>query len=621
MISVNRKLKFFIVPFICALLLVAASTVFLLRSEAVSRFLITRLSDRACGSLKIGECRGNLLNGITLRSVNFTVDEQNIDVDSAMFEFCLLPLFKGAVHFREIKLSRVDYRVAGSPITALNGILPLLESCLPKYRFVIEKMTLTDMVFNADDFHQAITRIALNLSLDGTSVDVARMIIDKSNLSIMIQAAGELRAPYSFNADVRWALDQSVGEPFKGAGNLQGDHASIKIEHELYAPLYLVTSGEIKPKWLSNGNCQIISEGDLSGYNVPNMHILVSGEGNFQDFNVDTLEIQSLGGKINAHGRVLWHSAPEWDFALSGMNIDPGHHWPLWRGELDFGFKTKGHIANKRPIATVNDLTISGQLLDQPFDSSGDMQINGEEITIQDMQVYSGKNSFKIDGIASDQSDLRIGFDLQEPAKLWTGIHGHIQGETRLEGDRRKPIGVVSLNGNDLRYGEYRLKTVDINATLDMCETSRSKGQVQLHGLSAGEQYFNDMSLNWNGDFDNNQLDLDVASPTTRMKLDMNGSCAKDVCRLKIGTASFAIDDNGTWQSARPIHLEIEPDSIQSFDSCWIRKDEEKCLNSSWSEEDGWRLEGDEDSTPLKDLIGILKDVFDRKHLGWDQKK
>jgi hypothetical protein len=42
-------------------------------------------------------------------------------------------------------------------------------------------------------------------------------------------------------------------------------------------------------------------------------------------------------------------------------------------------------------------------------------------------------------------------------------------------------------------------------------------------------------------------------------------------------------------------------------------------MQGSWNEESGWKVEGNVNDDPLKKMIGLLKEVFNKEHLRWEK--
>ena len=234
--------------------------------------------------------------------------------------------------------------------------------------------------------------------------------------------------------------------------------------------------------------------------------------------------------------------------------------------------------------------------------------------------MVSGKNHLLLNGTASLNSNLQFEFDFPEPEKLWTGIYGHFRGDGKVTGDIQKPAGTIAIDGTDLRYGDYTFQKLDGFIGIDSNDMAKSKAHFQVQNLQVADIYFSESTLDFEGDFQDHRINLNIISPSTNLTLGFDGSCLKDNCKFVVDNASFDLQPYGSWQLFNPVRLLIEPGSIKPFDSCWVQDDFKKCLRSSWSGLNGWKSEGDVDAPVLVSMLDILKEFFNKDHLGWNKK-
>ena len=200
-----------------------------------------------------------------------------------------------------------------------------------------------------------------------------------------------LNLPYPFRVEARYHLLKSENKNFKGKLDVDGDVHSMEIKHQLYAPLYSKLIGEIRLNPLHANRMQLAFAGDLNGQNLPPMSIQASGKGSLQDFELDTLTTKSLGGLVNGNGYINWKSSLQWYLIIKGMDINPGNHWALWPGKVDFTAKARGEINSEGPVLELDEISVVGDLLNQPFRMSGGGVINSKEMITEKVTWFLGK--------------------------------------------------------------------------------------------------------------------------------------------------------------------------------------------------------------------------------------
>jgi hypothetical protein len=614
---VKRNLLFLTVSLLVILIVATASGVILIRSEAGSRYLVWKTIDHFEMPLKIGRCQGNLLDGLFLVDTEYIHDRQRVSVEKAEIKLSLLSLLKGKLFLPDVKLKGVDYASNGQFDTIVKDFFALLNGT-PRVSVIVGNAIVDGVAFHTQDWQHEIDNMLLSLSIDKDTLDITQLELKEDHLEVNLHGRASLIAPYSFQAETRWNLHRAEKKTYKGKWHIQGDTDTIRFEHQLYTPLYVRAGGEITLNRISPGQYKLDGNGHIDGQHLPQIHIQASGQGGLADFDLKAFQVQTLGGVVNANGHIAFKPRPKWRLLIDGKDINPGAHWTLWSGKLNVDTEIEGALVDGSPLLRMNEITISGDLLDQPFHASGTLGLDTDVVALKTLKVKSGNNQWWLNGTLSQNSNLRVDFDVPDPVKLWTGVHGHMAGNWVVKGDPRSPVGTMTLEGTDMRYGEYHLQKVNGTARVDLGNTMQSEGYFELHEFRVGEQSFSDISLKWDGDFQKHRVNVDVISPSTTMNIGFTGSCVKDNCEINVDAASFTLQQYGPWQLLNPVQLRVGPGEIKPFRSCWVQEQSDICLSSSWNDSDGWKTEGDPRAPALDALLEILKDVLNKEHLGWN---
>jgi translocation and assembly module TamB len=83
---------------------------------------------------------------------------------------------------------------------------------------------------------------------------------------------------------------------------------------------------------------------DARGAQIPETRLTITGTGNTGGTELESLLVQTLGGRIEAKGRAAWTPAVTWDLALNGSGIDPGLHYPGLDGKVALKAESKGGL-------------------------------------------------------------------------------------------------------------------------------------------------------------------------------------------------------------------------------------------------------------------------------------
>ncbi|WP_372683778.1 hypothetical protein, partial [Desulfosarcina sp.] len=521
--------------------LVVATTalILVLRSEAGSRFLLFKALDFSNTPLTVSQCQGSFMHGLTLAEIEYVLDQQRVHVEKAEIDLSLMALIKGELHFRQVELTGLDYRSNGKTDTIVKDMFALLDGGTPRLNVVVGNATMKGVSVRTQDNQQELDEIRLSLSMDKNSLDISYLELEADDWQVNLHSRASSVSPYPFQADIRWALHRAEEKAYRGKWHLQGDADTIRFDHQLYAPWYLRTDGEITLDRISPGHFKLAGSADIDGQHLPPIHLDASGQGSMADFDLEAFQAQTLDGVAAANGHIRMQPHPSWKLTIHATDINPGKLWALWSGRLNAEMDLEGSFVDGNPILRVNGISVSGELLDQPFQASGALGIDGDVASLETFRVRSGNNQWVLNGTLSQNSKLRVDFDVPDPVSLWTGVNGHMAGNWIVTGDPRRPVGTLAVEGTDMRYGEYRLQKVNGTAQVDLGNSSLSGGNFALHEFRVGKQYFSDIALKWDGDFKKHRVSIDVKSPDTAMNLEFAGSCAKDHCEINVDTASF----------------------------------------------------------------------------------
>lgn len=619
MMPIKRKVLTLIACFLVLLIVLTGAIMLLLSSEAFSRYLVAQITRYEDHSLMVDQCQGSLLTGLTLQAIEYQYRGHRIAIEQADIDWRPLALLGGRLHLRTLDIKGVQYHSDQPADKMVDTLMTRLKGVVPPFDVIVENAVIHDIEWLSAGNSQAIERMALKLSTDGKTLHLHRLEMDNKALHVSLRGQGELLAPYPFQTEVRWRFRHAADADYRGTWDIRGNAGKIVFTHQLYAPLFVGLGGEMTLDRISPDTFNLVFDGNIDGQHLPPAAIHLSGKGGLQAFNLDALTATCLGGTIAVGGHVTRQSPTEWDLTISGTDIHPGNQWRLWPGKLNFNAGLKGAFTDGHSLVEVNDIEVNGQLLERPFSASGKLHLIGKTITLEDLRLRSGDNRVALDGTVSENSNLRAEFDLPDPYSLWTGFRGHVNGNAVIEGDFRRPRATVTLDGAHMAYGDYKLRQVDATLFIDAANPSRSQGDIRLLEFKVGERYFSDLAVDVSGDFQGHQARVDAMSPSTNISLGFNGSCLKDTCEFSVDTASFDLRPHGAWRLQNPTRLVVGPDAIQPFDTCWLQAKSRICLTSAWDETSGWKNAGDTDAPVLLAMLEMLRDVFNKAHLGWDK--
>jgi len=131
------------------------------------------------------------------------------------------------------------------------------------------------------------------------------------------------------------------------------------------------------------------------------------------------------------------------------------------------------------------------------------------------------------------------------------------------------------------------------------------------------EKAFSDLLFVWEGDFKQHRIHADFMSTSANGELEFVGGCLQDICELKFDKASFSLNQDKIWRLCNPVNLMVTHTELKPFNACWTNNNSNLYMKGLWNEESGWEVGGDVNDDPLKGMIELVIEVFNKDHLGW----
>lgn len=201
----------------------------------------------------------------------------------------------------------------------------------------------------------------------------------------------------------------------------------------------------------------------VSGADVPAAALTLAGSGSAEDTRIDSLLVETLGGRIEAKGSAAWAPAVTWDLAVTAADIDPGLQVPGLDGKvalkadsqggLDDGYRFGANVTaalEAYPGAVIN-VAGSGdlqqvQLGTLTLETLGGLVEGGGELAWAPALRWN--LALRADDLDPGQQypglDGRVGFALDSTGGLADGFDFGLQGSAALSA---YPPAVVDLRG------------------------------------------------------------------------------------------------------------------------------------------------------------------------------
>ncbi|MGD9169667.1 MAG: translocation/assembly module TamB domain-containing protein, partial [Candidatus Thiodiazotropha sp.] len=479
----------------------------------------------------------------------------------------------------------------------------------------------------------------------------AELILKQGDLAQFTQAfpaqvEGQLRAQGSFNA-LNLNADLQLAEPRIGEiatqlhaaydqGAIRIGDLQIRNEHglELGAKgVYQLESGELTAdmqwqglRWpLSGEKTDITSEkgrlelqGQLEAYDyrlamqatrqeVGTLQLDAVGSGTLEKVELDSLSVELQQGKIEGRGMLNWHPTLSWQMALKGKGVDPALVHPMFPGNLAFNLDTQGAITEGGTDAAFNLDSLSGSLRDYPLEGKGLLTLEGDELTIDTLEMVTGKNRIAVDGELGDQVALKWSVDAPELASFWPGLSGRLQARGDLDGTLEAPRLTADIEAAELSLEGYRVGQLKAQAALEMAGEQRLAFALSSQGLSGFNKQWESLDIDLKGRLPRHRLQIDlVGKQVPQLSLvGMSGFHEGERLQGELQKLQLSSPEVGDWrlESATTYRLEASEQAVEPF--CLVSGEAQLCTHFD-KQPRGWKTKLQVQQFPLRLLQSLL---------------
>ncbi len=278
-------------------------------------------------------------------------------------------------------------------------------------------------------------------------------------------------------------------------------------------------------------------------------------------------KLEAGQGKAEGHVKVQFADGIAWDTALDLSAINPAYWLAELPGTLAGPLRSKGEMKNER-LSLNADLDLKGKLRGQPAVLQAKADGAGERWNLNALQIRLGDN--RIDGSGSLQDKLSGQIDIKAPrlGQLWPQLRGQLNGRVDVAGTLHAPQGKVNLQGVQLAFDDNRLKSLNLDATLDSAQ--RAKIELKGSGIEVGDNALGTLTASGEGTLKNQKLQLDLQGPLLQLALGLDGSLDQGNWRGRLASGDIKAGGQD-WQLQGPAKIERLADGKLTFGAhCWM---------------------------------------------------
>jgi translocation and assembly module TamB len=402
---------------------------------------------------------------------------------------------------------------------------------------------------------------------------------DTADLDLKLDVGGDLN-----QASGRLVMDL---QPLDQAAEQSSLKLNLDGRFQYEAQQFEVNADWSGLRWPLSGLPQIRSEtGRLTASGIPDgYHFVIDaalrgrdvpvgdwhgeGDGNLGDVRLK-LSGRTLQGLVQADGLLAWSPELRWDMNVQGKGIDPAELQADWNGELDLKLHARGGLPESGLQLKLDIEELAGSLRDRAIGGSGQVQVNGNRVKLDQLVLRSGLARIQANGELAESWDLQWQLDIPGMADLLPGATGEIQGQGQLGGSLEKPVIQADINMRGLLVEGIRCDQCALKMDLGLDPAYVSHATVNGSGMTVAAQDMDMLSLELNGPMSAQQLSLEVDHGLGKLTFAAAGALDQRTASWygQVRELGLNMQDFGHWKMSEATDLLVAKDRIELSPLC-----------------------------------------------------
>ena len=312
---------------------------------------------------------------------------------------------------------------------------------------------------------------------------------------------------------------------------------------------------------------------------------------------------KTLDGTITAAGSANWEAQPAWDVELSTAGINPGVQWEELPGSIDLVVSSNGQISDNGPVINAVIKQLSGNFRNQPLSGSGNVQVNGDSVTIENLTMTHGATQLDADGQVDDQ--IAMDFNLKSPdlQTLLPELEGAISVTGSVSGTKEAPMLKASGSAENVAIAGNSVDSLNFDIDGGLGDTTESTLTVDVSDIAAGGQTVSNLTLRAQGSPLDHELALSASTNQGDLSTELNGGYENDTWKGSLASLELANTLAGDWRLREPADLSANASKADLSSLCLDNDDKLGSLCATAN----WLAEGE--STATLNISGLSPDL------------
>ena len=609
-------------------------------TETGNRWLVEKIAGTAVNSLRIGEIKGSVFSGIHFRDVEVLIGEHQVQIQEGYVRGDVRGLFTKKSRLRHVCIK--GFRYTGPGIQEIMEMrdgghisrLPFAELFILDYG----KFEEVAIYQGEKAFHLASVEVAGRA--DSKKIKVEKMKARLGGMFVSFKGDARFSPKLEFRGSLEW-LGLLPNEEFtRGTCDFVGDFQHVALGISVSAPFVFDTQADLQ---IHQDWTRFSLIGDLVGQVSPYRSALVGGltevhhnsgmsgeeagftgltseakqkdhedspcTGTVVCLSIKDVKARAFRGSVTLNGHVALEAPMSWKLTMACEDIDPSLKWPEWPGKLALQADVEGQMAEKNPLVKLENIELWGEIIGQPIRASGSLVLTDEGPYSDGFVVRSGANVVELSGGLYSQKGVEARGVFVDPDGLWP----HLKGRYELEGSvlmaGNSPTGRALVRGRPVLYGHLAAENMELSLVFNSEDRMTFGGQMEMRNWRVADEALSDLRLTWDGNLQDHHVMGNMVSPSNNAFFEIAGNYEGSTWKATVRKASVESQERGAWYLSKGFDVSLSRTELKPFEACWLRNNEEACLNASWGNDAGWNVHQEFNGPPLDWLTRLVQEV------------
>lgn len=419
---------------------------------------------------------------------------------------------------------------------------------------------------------------------------------------LTVDARGRFKARVLHLSDVDLALNDSPAKAHvAGSIAFHGDAPTLDLAARWQTLQWPVTGQAIAMSAQGAGTLRgampydFAVDASVAGPGLPSANGVASGALSKEQLTIASYDIEALQGRLQGAASLQFAQPRAWTLSAKAHDVDPGALHAQFPGRLNFVASAKGAGIDKNTAFDLDIDSVSGVLRQQRVRGAGYIRRQRSSWTARGVDVRYGQAHLTLDGTLGSQLDARWSLDAPSLEDVLPNAAGSLELNGSASGPRATPHVIVKAQGARLRYEEWMIERLAVDANIDVGATNPSRIAVAASNLGRVEPMIGELQLTGEGVARDHKIDASVTGfapragePAPRAVLAVAGRHENERWDARVTTTHLTRGDDKQFELVDSARIAASRDEALLENLCVAVSKGRLCAQGRWQRGGAW---------------------------------